>query len=496
MQISEVREAQAQAHKGPGTGAMARRSASMSQWLALPVILAGSFMVTLDFFIVNVAIPALQAELRASSATIQLIIAGYGLALAAGLITAGRLGDLYGRRRVFMWGLALFTGASLVCGLAPTVDVLILARVAQGLGASLLSPQALSMLGTTYTGATRSRAFMWYGMTLGLAASLGQLIGGLLIEADVAGLGWRACFLINLPVGAIALLLAPRLVPESFGDRGGRLDPPGVGLITLAMSALVLPLIEGRAQGWPLWTMLCLAASAPLFGLFVLHQRRRARDGRPPLVDLTIFRRRGFAAGNLATLLFFMGMASFFLIFTLYLQDGRGLGALASGAVFTQLGLGFFLASLASPRVERWLGRQTLALGAAVMAVSLTVLALEASGLDGSILWLSPALLADGAGMGLVLAPLTSRVLAGVPPAEAGAGAGILTTTQQIANALGVALIGNLFYNEVGAGAAAAFPRAFALCLVALALLVLAVAALVQMLPGVTPTHSSRSSAQ
>jgi predicted MFS family arabinose efflux permease len=244
--------------------------------------------------------------------------------------------------------------------------------------------------------------------------------------------------------------------------------------------------------------MLCLAASAPLFGLFVLQQQRRARDGRPPLVDLTIFRRRGFAAGNLATLLFFMGMASFFLIFTLYLQNGRGLGALASGAVFTQLGLGFFLASLASPRVERWLGRQTLALGAAIMAVSLTVLALEVTrgGLGGSILWLSPALLADGAGMGLVLAPLTSRVLAGVPPAEAGAGAGILTTTQQSANALGVALIGNLFYNEVGAGAAAAFPRAFALCLVALALLVLAVAALVQMLPGVTPTPSSRSSAQ
>lgn len=327
---------------------------------------------------------------------------------------------------------------------------------------------------------------MWYGMTLGLAASLGQLIGGLLITADVAGLGWRLCFLINLPVGAAALLLTPRLVPESFGDRGGRLDLPGVGLITLAMTALVLPLVEGRAQGWPLWTVLCLAASVPLFGAFVAYQRRTSRRGGEPLVDLAIFRRPGFAAGNLASLLFFMGMASFFLIVTLYLQDGLGFGALASGAIFTQLGLGFFLSSLVSPRVERRLGRQIVTVGALVMAASLTVLALEVTriGLTGSILWLSPAVLADGVGMGLVLAPLTAKVLASVAAHEAGAGAGILTTVQQIANALGVALIGNLFYNEVGAGAAHLFPHAFAVCLTVLALLVLAVAALVHLLPG------------
>lgn len=463
-----------------------RSPGRLRHWLALPVMLAGSFMITLDFFIVNVAIPALQTELHASGATIQLIIAGYGLALAAGLITAGRLGDLFGRRRLFMWGLAIFTVASLVCGVAPNVEVLVMARVAQGLGASLLSPQTLSMLGVTYTGEERSRAFMWYGMTLGLAASLGQLIGGALITADVAGLGWRLCFLINLPVGAAALVLAPRLVPESFGDRRGRLDLPGAALITLAMAALVLPLIEGRAQGWPRWTVVSLAASAPLLAAFVAWQWRAGRRGGQSLVDLAIFRRRGFAAGNVATLLFFMGMASFFLIVTLYLQVGRGLGALASGAVFTQLGAGFFLTSLASPQIERRLGRHILTCGALIMAVSLGALALAVSkiGLTGSVLWLSPALLLDGAGMGMVLAPLTSMVLAGVPPRETGAGAGILTTVQQVANALGVALLGNLFYNAAGSGGADAFPRAFALCLIVLALLVLAVAALVRRLPG------------
>jgi MFS family permease len=253
-------------------------------WAPLPVVLIAPFVVVLDFFIVNVAIPPMQSKLHAGSGAVEWVVAGYGLTFAIGLITGGRLGDRFGRRRMFSLGLFLFTVASAACGLAPSASVLVAARIGQGLAAALLMPQALAILGVIYTGARRVQAFTIYGMALGLAAVSGQLIGGALIEANPAGLGWRTVFLINIPVGAAGLLLAPRLVPESRAEGGSRLDLVGAALVTVGLTAIVLPLIEGRTHGWPPWTWLSLAVSPLLLLGFARHQHWLGRRGGDPLL--------------------------------------------------------------------------------------------------------------------------------------------------------------------------------------------------------------------
>jgi EmrB/QacA subfamily drug resistance transporter len=432
----------------------------LRRWLALPVLLAGTFMVILDFFIVNVAIPSLQRELNADAATIEWIVAGYGLTYAAGLIIGGRLGDLYGRRRIFALGLAVFTFASAGCGWAPDAALLIVTRAAQGAGAALLAPQVLAIIGVTYTGADRGRAFAIYGVVLGLASACGQVVGGLLIQADPLGLGWRGCFLVNIPIGVAALLLAPSLVPESRAPIGRCLDGSGAVLITLAITALLLPLIEGRRQGWPMWTWLSLAAAVALLGGFVYQQRRHAA----PLIDPALFRVPRFRIGLLAVLALFGGVASFFLVLALYLQQGRGLDALAAGLMFTTMAGAFSAASLVAGRVARWLGRPPLLIGALGMAAGLLGLRLTVGwiGTGGSPLLLVPALVLDGAGMGLVMAPLVANVLVGLPARDAGAAAGVLAAVQQFANALGVALIGLVFFGVLAqAPPAAAYATAF-----------------------------------
>lgn len=460
--------------------------ASLRHWAALLVILSGTFMVTLDFFIVNIAIPSLQQELHADSGAIQLVVAGYGLALAVGLITGGRLGDLYGRRRMFALGLALFTLTSATCGVAPNPEVLVLARVLQGAAAALLSPQVLAIVGIVYTGEDRARAFTAYGLALGIAAVGGQLIGGLLIQSDIAGLGWRSCFLINIPVGVAALCLTPRLLPESRGQGSRQIDLIGAALVTLGLAAIVLPLILGRELGWPGWSWICLAASVPLLLTFIRYQRWLATHRRTPLLDLSLFRERSFTVGLLTTLVFFGGMASFFLVLALYLQTGRGLTALAAGTTFSVLGLGYLVSSLYAARLTQRFGRNTLSIGALVMALGLALMLLTVAelGSGGSMLWLIPSLLLDGLGMGLVLAPLSSLVLAGLPAQHAGAAAGVLATMQQVANALGVAIIGIVFYGALsGASRADAYPQAFAASLAYLVALGVGVAVLIRFLP-------------
>src|SRR6185503_3118627 len=277
---------------------------SSSPWAALPVVLAGTFMVVLDFFIVNVAMPAMQADLHAGTGALEWVVAGYGLTFATLLITAGRLGDQFGRRRMFSTGLALFTLASAACGLAWSPTALVAARVVQGVAAALLSPQVLSIIGVAYTGPDRVRALSIYGIVLGLAAVGGQLVGGVLVQADVAGLGWRSCFLINVPVGLAALALAPRLVPESHAGRASRIDVAGTVLVTAGLTAVILPLVEGRRHGWPLWTWLALGAAPVLLGAFAVHQRRLGRRGGAPLLDPALFRKRAFSAGLLTQLVF------------------------------------------------------------------------------------------------------------------------------------------------------------------------------------------------
>jgi EmrB/QacA subfamily drug resistance transporter len=438
-----------------------------SRWAALPVVLAGTFMVVLDFFIVNVAMPAMQTDLHASTGAIEWVVAGYGLTFATLLITAGRLGDQLGRRRMFSAGLILFTLASLACGVSTTPEMLIVARAFQGAAAALLSTNVLSIIGVTYTGPDRLRALSIYGTVLGLAAVGGQLIGGALVEAA----GWRSIFLINIPIGVVALALTPQLVPESRNERGARLDLVGTVLITLALVDIVLPLVEGRQHGWPLWTWLCLGAAPVALAAFALHVRRLHARGGAPLLDPTLFRDRGFSAGLLTQLAFWSGQASFFLVFALYLQQGRGLGALQAGLVFTILAVSYMAASMKANERTTMPGALTLGTGHVILAATVAA--------GGSIAALVPALLLIGAGMGMVITPLTTTVLASVPPEHAGAASGALSTMQQVGNAVGVAITGIIFFGAAKHG----IPHAFELSLLQLAAVCATAAALTRLLP-------------
>jgi EmrB/QacA subfamily drug resistance transporter len=451
------------------------------QWAALAVVLTGTFMVVLDFFIVNVAMPAMQSDLHAGTGAIEWVIAGYGLTFATFLITAGRLGDQLGRRRMFSLGLALFTLASAACGLAPSPAVLVGARLVQGIAAALLSPQVLSIIGVVYDGPDRVRAISIYGIVLGLAAVGGQLIGGVLVQADIAGLGWRTCFLINVPVGLVALFVAARAVPESRAEGANRLDLVGTALVTLGLVDIVLPLVEGRQHGWPAWTWLCLGAAPITLGLFAAHQRRLSRRGGAPLLDPALFRERAFSAGLVTQLVFFSSMASYFLVLALYLQQGRGLDALQAGLVFTILAAAYLVASAYAPGLTPRLGRRLPAIGGLVLAAGHALLALSVAdvGAGGSVALLVPGMLLEGAGMGLVITPLTSTVLGSLRPETAGAAAGALSTMQQVGNALGVAVTGVIFFGALDRG----FGHAFEVSLIQLALLGVAVTALTWLLP-------------
>lgn len=447
--------------------------------LALLVMLSGTFMVVLDFFIVNVALPSMQQDLRATAGALQFVVIGYGLANAAALITGGRLGDLYGRRRVFMIGIALFTLASALCGLAPNTGVLVAARVVQGVAGAILQPQVLAMLGVLYTGSERAKGFAAYGLALGLGAASGQLVGGALIHADLGGLAWRNCFLINLPIGALALALSGRVLPALRGESASRLDLPGVGLIALALTAAVLPLVVGRETGWPAWTLVCLAAAVPLLAGFWRYQRGLAARGGQPLVAPVLMTDRGFILGLLVTLTFYSSNASLYFVLALYLQQGLGLPALESGLVFTTLALGFFLTSMAAPRLARIFGRQAIFAGALVLAAGHAFLYALLGRLSADHIGaMLPALLVQGLGLGMVMAPLVSTVLGGLPPQHAGVASGVLATVQQVGNALGVALIGILYYGALDAAGADAAARAFGASLVYLFVLAVAVALL------------------
>jgi predicted MFS family arabinose efflux permease len=322
---------------------------------------------------------------------------------------------------------------------------------------------------------------------MGLAAVFGQLIGGLLIRADLFGLGWRSCFLINVPVGVLALALLRRKVPASTGTGRSRLDLAGMVLVTAALVATVLPLIEGQSEHWPLWTVLSFAAAAVLFGAFVGYQGWLGRRGGAPLIELDLFRERAFRAGLVAQLVFWMGQGSFFLVFALYLQQGRRLDALHSGLVFVAIGAGYLATSTVSHRIAARLGRQAVAAGALLMAAGLLLLsaAVGRIGVTGPVVALVPGLVVDGLGMGMALAPLVSLVLARVRPQQAGAASGVLSTAMQVGGALGVAVVGLVFYGALGVGGAGAdFAGAFRTAIDVLVCVALGTAAAVQVLPG------------
>jgi len=455
---------------------------SRNPWSALAVLMCGTFMFVLDFFIVNVALPSIQRGLRADEGAIEWVVAGYAISTAVLLVTGGRLGDQFGRRRVFAIGMVFFVATSAACALAPDPAVLVAARLVQGVGAALMAPNILSILGVVYTGPTRVRAISVYGMVMGLAAISGQLIGGVLIRWDIAGLGWRTIFWINVPLGVLALLASPRLIPESKAERGSRLDLTGVALITACLVAVVLPLVDGRQAGWPAWSWILLGAAAPLAVTFVLHQRRMADRGGVPLLSPQVFSAWPLRAGLLTQPLFWCQQAAGYLVLGLYLQQGRGLSPLSSGAVFAILAVGYLATSFRAPALTVRFGRPVIAVGAVIAAAgdAALYLATAHTGTGGSVAWLFPGLILLGAGQGLCITPLTTTVLSHADPATAGSVSGALSTAQQLGNSVGVAVTGVLFFGALSRGYGLAFERS----VLEMGALLLVVAALTRLLPG------------
>src|SRR5690349_20474513 len=450
-------------------------------WSALAVLMIGTFMFVLDFFIVNVALPAIQQGLRAGEGAIEWIVAGYAISTAVLLVTGGRLGDQFGRRRVFAIGMTVFVLTSAACALAPDPAVLVAARILQGAGAALMAPNILAILGVVYSGPARVRAISVYGMVMGLAAVSGQLIGGVLIRTDLGGLGWRAIFWINVPLGVAALLASPRLVPESRAGQGSRFDLAGVALITACLVAVVLPLVDGRQEGWPAWSWIALGSSVPLALAFGAHQRRKAARGGVPLLSPRVFASWSLRAGLITQTAFWCQQAASYLVIGLYLQQGRGLSPLAAGAVFAFLAAGYLLTSFQAPALTVRFGRSVIAAGAVLGAAGDGALYLAAGHGDPTspVASLFPGLVLLGAGQGLCITPLTTTVLSHADPASAGSVSGALSTAQQVGNSIGLAVTGVLFFGAVSLGYGLAFQRS----VLQMGVLLLAVAALTRLMP-------------
>jgi EmrB/QacA subfamily drug resistance transporter len=451
-----------------------------SRWL-LPVLFAPVFMVILDVFIVNVTAPSLRAELGASDSDLQWVVAAYLLTYAVSLITGGRLGDVVGRRRMFKLGIAGFTAASALCAAAPDPTTLIVARLLQGFGGAAMWPQVLSIIQVEFPPAERPRAFGFQGLVQGVAAIAGQIVGGGLIALDLLGLGWRWVFLINIPVGLVALLSADRLIPESRSESARRLDLVGVALATLTLCLVMIPAVEGRELGWPAWTFAAFAAALPAAGLFVAAERRIAARGGAPLLELHLFEARGFRIGLLSAIVLYF-VISFFFLLGIYLQDGLGLSPLESGLGFTPIAVAFVSSSLAGPRLADGAREYLPQIGAAIAAAGLiaTVVVIQSTSGGSVSAWLLLAMVPIGGGLGLAIPPLINLVLRAVPPADAGAASGTLVTSQQIGNALGVAGIGTIFFGQLGsATGAAAYGDAFSIALAVQAAFALTAAVLV-----------------
>jgi EmrB/QacA subfamily drug resistance transporter len=416
--------------------------------LALVVLLIAAFMDLLDGTIVFVALPRIAADLGATYAALEWVVAGYILAFALGLITFGRLGDILGRRAVFIGGIVGFTFASLLAGLAPTCEFLIGARALQGLAASAMVPQVLAMIQVIIPGPQRGAAFAAYGITLGLAAIAGPMLGGVLTELDLLGLDWRPIFLINIPVGVVALAAAARLLPESRAPHAPRLDLVGVLLATVAVLLLVFPLVEGRALGWPAWLWAAMATSVPVLAVLALWERRVSRAGGSPLVEPALFSERGFVAGLAVSFAFLSSVGSFWFVLILWLQVGLGFSPLETALV----GVGTPVASMlvAGPAIALAprLGRDQLGLGFALAAGALIVFigVVSAAGDTVTGIHAVPALVLLGVAMGLVNPVLFDFILAAVPLREAGSASGVVHTVQQIGGALGIAIVGAVFF--------------------------------------------------
>ncbi|KOU60265.1 MFS transporter [Streptomyces sp. MMG1533] len=415
--------------------------------LGLFTVLLAAALPLVDFFIVNVALPTIGADLSASESVLELVVSGYGLAYAVLLVLGGRLGDLFGRRRLFLGGMAAFGLTSLACGLAPTAWTLVAARVAQGAASAAMLPQVLATIQAATAGPRRARAMGLYGATAGLSMVAGQILGGVLVAADIAGTGWRSVFLVNVPVVLVGLLLAARAIPETRAQRPEPVDGPGTLLLAASLLALLAPLTEGRSAGWPLWTWLSLAAFPFVAAAFYAVERRADRLGRTPLVPPSLFRLVSLRRGLVMILPFSIGFSGFMFVIAVALQQGAGLGPVQAGLALAPLAVTFFFTSLAGPRLIARYGTRVVTAGSLLQALGVGLIALAAwrSWPDLGVVALLPGGAIAGVGQALQLPVIFRIVLSEVPSARAGVGSGVMTTTQQSALALGVATLGTLF---------------------------------------------------
>ncbi len=417
----------------------------------------------LDFNVVNLALPAIRQDLGASPGEIQFVISAYAATYAVFLITGGRLGDLFGRRRMFMLGVAGFTLASLLCGLAWSPSVLIAGRILQGLTATVMAPQVLASIRVLFPASEQGRALAFYGAIFGLANICGQLLGGFLVSTHPFGFAWQAIFLINLPIGIAGLIGSLLVLSDSRAEHAQRLDLGGVVLLSLTLVLLVYPLVEGRETGWPAWTVAMLIACPVVLFAFVRFETRVSSRGGDPLVALSLFRSSAFAAGLVMALAFYM-LSSFYLTFAVYLQSGLHRSPMEAGVATLPFAVGYFISSLVSAPIMQRLGiraltlgfvLQVLGFGAVILAVSRTV----PNGLE-------LGLVAAGIGFGIVMPSVIKAVLDGVDQRHAGLASGVVISTLQIGAALGVAVIGGVFYYALGTGQTiSAYAHAFALAL-------------------------------
>ncbi len=454
MRVADIEQAKSIAAKPEG---------DPRRWFALPVLLTGAFLPILDFNVVNLALPDIRQNLGATASDIQFVISAYAATYAVFLITGGRLGDWLGRKQMFMTGVTGFTLASVLCGFAWSPQVLIAGRILQGLTATIMAPQVLASIRVLFPPAEQGRALALYGATFGLANIVGQILGGVLVSSHPFGFSWQAIFLINIPIGIIAFAGSLLFLGDSRADHAQRLDIGGVVLLSVTLGLLVYPLVEGRETGWPAWIVVMLLASPVVLAGFIRFERRLSRRGGAPLVELALFRNCGFVLGVLMALALYL-LSSFYLTFAVYLQNGLHMTARDAGLATLPYAVGYFIASLASASITQRLGPRGLTLGFLLQVIGFSAVALTVDGLlPGTTL---PGLVCAGLGFGIVMPSVIKVVIGNVDPRHAGLASGISISTFQIASALGVAVIGGVFYSVLGTRSdPQAYAHAFAVAL-------------------------------
>ncbi|MFD3449015.1 MFS transporter [Microbacteriaceae bacterium 4G12] len=422
-----------------------------NRWLALFVLLLGTFMVILDSFIVNVAIPTIQEQLHASATQIQFIVVAYVLSYAVLLIMGARIGDKLGRKKIFIIGMSMFVLASAMCGMAPNTIFLISSRIIQGIGAALLIPQVLSIIQVIFPPGEQARAIGLYGAVSGLGLVAGQIIGGILLHLNVWGLGWRSVFLINIPIGILAVLLIIPLIPEIRSKEEKGMDWIGMILLTCSMLLLVYPLVTGRESGWPLWIYISFIGSFLLLMLFLSYEKKMVQNGKNPLIPVAIFGDRSFSVGILTILAYQIGSGGFFLIVSITLQDGLLLSAMESALAFTPIGGAFFLACLLAPKWSIKKDGAPLKWGSLILIIGYMTTIAVTYYFGKQLYWqelIIPFSLI-GFGQGLVAAPLMGTILSGVRSEYVGSASGIVNTFMQLGNVFGIATIGTVYFSVI-----------------------------------------------